>query len=32
MTAHGVYRLLTFNAADFRRFAGLIQIEPATVS
>jgi predicted nucleic acid-binding protein len=25
---HGIYRLLTFNAADFRRFAGIIELEP----
>jgi predicted nucleic acid-binding protein len=29
MLAHGIRRLLTFNEADFRRFAGLIDIEPA---
>lgn len=29
MLAHGVRRLLTFNAADFRRYAGEIVIEPA---
>jgi predicted nucleic acid-binding protein len=28
MLGHGIYRLLTFNAADFRRFAGIIQLEP----
>jgi predicted nucleic acid-binding protein len=28
MLEHGIYRLLTFNAADFRRFAGIIQLEP----
>jgi predicted nucleic acid-binding protein len=28
MLEHGIYRLLTFNAADFRRFAGTIEIEP----
>ena len=26
MLAHGIPRLLTFNAADFRRFAGLIAL------
>ena len=29
MLAHGVRRLLTYNAADFRRYAGEIVIEPA---
>ena len=28
MLEHGILRLLTFNAADFRRFARLIDIEP----
>lgn len=28
MLAHGIPRLLTFNTADFRRFAGLIRLEP----
>jgi predicted nucleic acid-binding protein len=28
MLEHGVCRLLTFNAADFRRFAPIIDIEP----
>ena len=28
MLEHGIYRLLTFNAADFKRFAGIIQLEP----
>jgi predicted nucleic acid-binding protein len=28
MLEHGVRRLLTFNAADFRRFARIIDIEP----
>jgi predicted nucleic acid-binding protein len=28
MLEHGIYRLLTFNAADFRRFAGIIELEP----
>lgn len=28
MLVHGVSRLLTFNAADFRRFSGLIDLEP----
>jgi predicted nucleic acid-binding protein len=28
MLEHGIYRLLTFSAADFRRFAGIIQLEP----
>jgi hypothetical protein len=28
MLEHSVYRPLTFNAADFRRFAGIIQLEP----
>ena len=28
MLGHGIYRLLTFNAADFRRFAGIIELEP----
>jgi hypothetical protein len=28
MLEHGIYCLLTFNAADFRRFAGIIQLEP----
>ena len=28
MIEHGIYRLLTFNAADFRRFAGIIELEP----
>ena len=28
MLEHGIYPLLTFNAADFRRFAGIIQLEP----
>jgi predicted nucleic acid-binding protein len=27
MLANGITRLLTFNIADFRRFAGLIAIE-----
>ncbi len=26
MLAHGIRRLLTFNVADFRRFAGLIEL------
>jgi predicted nucleic acid-binding protein len=25
---HGIHRLLTFNATDFRRFAGVIELEP----
>jgi predicted nucleic acid-binding protein len=25
---HSIYRLLTFSAADFRRFAGIIELEP----
>jgi predicted nucleic acid-binding protein len=28
MLAHGIPRLLTFNTADFKRFAGLIRLEP----
>lgn len=28
MLEHGIRRLLTFNAADFRRFARIIDIEP----
>ncbi len=28
MHAHGVRRLLTFNTNDFRRFAGIIDLEP----
>jgi predicted nucleic acid-binding protein len=28
MLKHGIYRLLTFNAADFRRFKGIIELEP----
>jgi predicted nucleic acid-binding protein len=28
MLEHGIHRLLTFNAADFRRFAGIIEFEP----
>ena len=28
MREHGIRRLLTFNAADFRRFARIIRIEP----
>ena len=28
MLEHGIHRLLTFNGADFRRFAGLIELEP----
>jgi predicted nucleic acid-binding protein len=28
MLEHGIYRLLTFNAADFRCFAGIIALEP----
>ena len=28
MLANGIARLLTFNVADFRRFAGLITVEP----
>ncbi len=28
MLEHGIRRLLTFNAADFRRFARMIDIEP----
>jgi predicted nucleic acid-binding protein len=28
MLEHGIYRLLTFNPADFRCFAGIIQLEP----
>lgn len=28
MLTYGVDRLLTFNAADFKRFSGLIQLEP----
>jgi predicted nucleic acid-binding protein len=28
MLEHGLRRLLTFNAADFRRFAPIIDIEP----
>ncbi len=26
MLAHGITRLLTFNVADFQRFAGLIEL------
>jgi predicted nucleic acid-binding protein len=29
MLAHGITHLLTFNTADFRRFGGLVTIEPA---
>jgi predicted nucleic acid-binding protein len=28
MLEHGISRLLTFNAADFRRFARIIELEP----
>lgn len=28
MLAHGLDRLLTFNSADFRRFAGVIELVP----
>ena len=28
MLEHGIHRLLTFNTADFRRFARIIDIEP----
>ena len=28
MLEHGIHRLLTFNAADFRRFTGIIELEP----
>jgi len=28
MLEHGIHRLLTFNVADFGRFAGLIELEP----
>ncbi len=28
MLEHGLPRLLTFNTADFRRVAGLIELEP----
>lgn len=28
MLAHGIQRLATFNVGDFRRFAGLIELEP----
>jgi predicted nucleic acid-binding protein len=28
MLEHGIRRLLTFNAADFRRFARIIELEP----
>ncbi len=28
MRVHGVRRLLTFNTSDFRRFAGIIDLEP----
>jgi len=28
MLEHGIHRLLTFNTADFRRFAPIIDIEP----
>jgi hypothetical protein len=28
MLEHGIYRLLTFNAADFKRFVGIIELEP----
>ena len=28
MLEHGIHRLLTFNSADFRRFAQVIDIEP----
>ena len=28
MLEYGIHRLLTFNAADFRRFAGIIELEP----
>jgi predicted nucleic acid-binding protein len=28
MLEHGIRRLLTFNTADFRRFAGIIELEP----
>jgi predicted nucleic acid-binding protein len=30
MRTHGVSRLLTFNAADFQRFAGVIVLDPVT--
>jgi predicted nucleic acid-binding protein len=28
MLEHGIYRLLTFNAADFKRFVGIIELKP----
>jgi len=28
MLEHGIHRLLTFNGADFRRFARIIELEP----
>jgi predicted nucleic acid-binding protein len=28
MLAHGITRLLTFNAADFRRFGSLVELVP----
>jgi predicted nucleic acid-binding protein len=28
MQVHDVHRLLTFNTGDFRRFAGIIDLEP----
>jgi hypothetical protein len=28
MLEHGISRPLTFNAADFRRFPGIIELEP----
>lgn len=28
MLAHGIHRLLTFNAADFQRFAGVVTLMP----
>jgi predicted nucleic acid-binding protein len=28
MQGHGVRRLLTFSTSDFRRFAGIIDLEP----
>jgi hypothetical protein len=28
MLEYGIHRLLTFNTADFRRFARIIDIEP----
>ncbi|HSU04716.1 MAG TPA: hypothetical protein VLI93_04020, partial [Acetobacteraceae bacterium] len=31
MVEHGLRRLLTFNTADFRRFSGVIELEPLPV-